>query len=116
MNVGRGYYDHKLRDQPQQLIRIDQLQHQGTFPSRRDVCTFQPSSAQLTSLATDFWSSIRAVVPNHGIKRKLPGGHRPEPIMTNGRNSESRRIYQDSKHFEFVGGEFHGGQTFVSGG
>lgn len=28
-------------------------------------------------------------------------------------NSDTQRIYQDSKHFEFVGGEFHGGQTLV---
>jgi hypothetical protein len=24
------------------------------------------------------------------------------------------QIYQDATHFEFKGGEFHGGQTFVS--
>ncbi|KAI5841659.1 hypothetical protein BZA05DRAFT_360374, partial [Tricharina praecox] len=30
-------------------------------------------------------------------------------------NTDAHRVYHDTTHFEFAGGEFHGGQTFISG-
>jgi len=35
--------------------------------------------------------------------------------MTDGKQPDCSRHYENTKHFEFVNTVFHGGQTFVSG-